>query len=610
MPALSIRYRTSAFWQRWQSNLTPFTDWIGELKTPRVLKADLYAGIMVATMLIPQSMAYAQLAGLPVYRGLYAAFIPVIFAAIFGANRHLSTGPVAIVSLLAAGGLQSGQWFEPTNLIAFMLVLALMVGLLQLLMGMLRLGMFVHFVSYPVIIGFTNAVALIIVSSQLAMIFGVTTSAAEHYYDTVLKIVDLATEVPHGETLGISMIALIILWIPKSILPRFPQVLAAVVVTTLVSWLTDFNGRGGSIVGSIPLGLPAFEVPFIVWSDLGRLAPIAIAIALIGYVDTDQISKSLATRTRQPLDTNQELVGQGMANIAAGLFQGYPVAGSHTRSELNYASGGRTGFAKIVAGLITGITLLYLTPYMYYLPRATLSCIIVVFVLKMVRVRPLIEAFKVQVHDGMVMVFTFAVTLMLAPNVEIGVLFGVVLSVGLYLYRTMRPRVTILSRHTDGTLRDAELFRLEICPSISVIRFDGSLFFANTGYFEDKILERIAAKPDLKFVIIDGEGINEIDASGVEILLNLKQRLRASGIELVFARTKGQIINALRRAGMEEELGKDSIFRIRNQAIMHAWSKVENCPKEGCNGTCPLRAQLPDQEETTGLAANTVAAKT
>ena len=574
--------------------LLPFMAWIGSCKNPKVLQADIIAGITVALVLVPQSMAYAQLAGLPAYYGLYASFLPGMVAALFGSSRQLATGPVAVVSLMTAAALEPLA-VSPELYVAYALSMALMVGIFQLSLGVLRLGVLVDFLSHPVVLGFTNAAAIIIGTSQLSKIFGVTNfEKGEYQYETIWNVVVAATTDTHMLTLIIALMSIGIMVVLKKMAPKTPNVLIAVVVATVLSWNISFAQQGGHVVGHVPAGITLPAIPVGVdWDVLVQLMSTVVIIAIIGFMEAISVAKAMAVQTRQRLDPNQELIGQGLGNMVSGIFQGYAVSGSFSRSAVNISAGAVTGFSSVVTGAVVGITLLFLTPLLYHLPQATLAAVIIMAVINLVKIRPIIDAWKVQPHDGVVAVVTFLLTLAVAPHLESGIVVGVILSLGLFLYRTMHPRISILSRDPDGTLRDAEARKLDTCDYISVIRFDGPLYFANTGYFVDTILAKVAKKPNLKFVIIDAEAINEIDASGKEMLHELVIRLDALGIEILIARAKLQIMDIFKRSGFIEHLGKANFFRIRTHAIEYAWSKLE----EGHKDTCPLNVARPLSDE-------------
>ncbi len=569
----------------WQIFL-PFLAWIGELKNTETLRVDIISGITVALVLVPQSMAYAQLAGLPVYYGLYASFLPPMIAALFGSSRQLATGPVAVVSLMTAAALGPIAAASPEGYLAYALLLAFMVGAFQLFLGVFRLGVLVDFLSHPVVIGFTNAGAIIIATSQLSKLFGVTAEPAEHHYETVMRVIEAAIDHTHMPTLWMGALSILIMFGLKRYLPKVPNVLVAVVITTVLAWYTDFKGAGGAVVGTIPEGLPAFSLPVFDWDVVKQLLTAAITISLIGFMEAISIAKAMAARTRQRLDANQELIGQGLSNMVSGCFSGYPVSGSFSRSAVNINAGAVTGVSSVVTGLVVGITLLWLTPLLYHLPQATLAAVIIMAVINLIKFKPVVHAWKAQPHDGVVSVITFALTLIMAPHLDKGILVGVALSIGLFLIRSMRPRVAVLSRYKDGTLRDVAVHQLPTSPMISIMRFDGSLYFANAGYFESKVLSIVAANPELRFLIVDAAAINQLDATGEEVLYHLTERLRASGVELLVAQMKKQFMDTLRRTNVIEKLGEEHFFSRVEQALMYAWDKL--APEYDRN-TCPLR---------------------
>ncbi len=565
---------------------TPFFAWIGQLRNGDALKADLIAGITVALVLIPQSMAYAQLAGLPAYYGLYASFLPPIVAALFGSSRQLATGPVAVVSLLTAASLEPLAAAGSEGFVAYAVLLAVMVGIFQMTLGLLRLGVVVDLLSHPVVVGFTNAGALIIATSQLGKLFGVSVEKAEHHYETVQNTLIAAMDYTHWPTFWMAVLALSLMLGMKKYLPKLPNVLVAVTVTTLLAWITNFEMAGGSVVGKIPEGLPGFSIPHFDINVLGQLATSAVVIALIGFMEAIAIAKAMAAKTRQRLDTNQELVGQGLSNIVSGFFSGYPVSGSFSRSAVNIDAGARTGFSSIVTGAVVGIALLFLTPLLYHLPTATLGSVIILAVVNLVKVQPVIHAWKAEPQDGVISVITFVLTLYLAPHLEWGIVTGVGLSILLFFIRTMRPRVAELSRFGDGTLRDISVHPLPTSEKIAVVRFDGSLYFGNAGYFEDKILEVVASKPMLEYIIIDGEGINQLDSSGEEVLHHLAERLESNGTHILVARMKKQFMDTIRATGLIGKMGEHHFFARIQNALDYAWDSMGDAYDRRA---CPLR---------------------
>ena len=580
---------------------------MGELKNPETIVKDCLAGLTVALVLIPQSMAYAQLANLPAYYGLYASFLPVIIASLFGSSRQLQTGPVAVVSLMTAAALEPLATANPEGYLVYAGVIAIFVGIFQLSLGLLRLGVLVEFLSHSVVIGFTNAAAIIIATSQLSKLFGVTAESGNHFYETIWNVLVEATQHSHMPTLAMGIAALAIIFGLKKYAPKIPGVLTAVVITSVISFLIGFESLGGKVVGNVPAGLPSIGWPSFDMTVALDLITKAIVIAVVGYMEAISVAKAIAVQTRQRIDANQGLVGQGLGNIVSGLSGAYPVAGSFSRSAVNMAAGARTGFAAIFTGILVAISLvlLYFSQYLYHLPQATLAAVIISAVINLIRIKQIKYAFRVHKHDGFIAVLTFALTLILAPHLEQSILVGVVLSLGLFMYRTMHPHITILSRSADGELRDAEANILKTCPNITLMRFEGPLFFASAMYFEEKVLERVAAKPNLKFIIVDAEAITEIDATGEDMLHQLSLRLAALHIEFVFARTKRQVMDVFVRTGFAGTDWLDHFYRHDQSAIEFAWQNINDCEEEVCplakEHECPARRLSPiklDSNET------------
>jgi len=571
----------------------PFFSWLPNLTNVTTLKADIIAGATVAMVLVPQSMAYASLAGLPAYYGLYASFLPPMVAALFGSSRQLATGPVAMVSLMTATALEPLATVNPDGFLLYALTLAVMVGVIQLSLGLLKLGVLVDLLSHPVVVGFTNAGAIIIATSQLNKIFGVGKSStgadgeALHHYEVVGNIVQSAIENIHWPTFYMAVIAFVLLLGLKKYLPKFPNVLVAVVITTLLAALTNYSGIGGQVVGFVPEGLPALVVPSFDKEIILQLGMTALIISLVGFMEAIAVAKAMAARTRQRLDADQELVGQGLSNIVSGFTSGYPVSGSFSRSAVNIDAGAETGFSSIVTGLIVGVSLLFLTPLLFHLPQATLAAVIMLAVAGLVKVRPIIDAWRAEPHDAIVAVVTFVLTLYIAPHIEYGIMVGVMLSLVLFVFRTMRPRVAEVSRFKDGTMRDVIVHpELMLSDKISIIRFDNSIYFANASYFEDKVLEVMAKYPDLKFIILDAQGVNMIDSTGDEILHHVTERLRENGIELLVAHPKKQFMDSLRGTKVLDYLGEEHVFSRMQYALDYAWDSLGD---EYDRSNCPLR---------------------
>ena len=688
------------------------------------LKADLLAGLTVALVLIPQSLAYAELAGLPPYYGLYASFLPPLVASLFGSSRQLATGPVAVVSLLTSITLEPLATAGSQEYIAYAILLALLVGIFQFSLGVLKLGLVVNFISHPVVNGFTNAAALIIASSQLPKIFGVYADKAPHHYETIFRILKAAWHYIHWPTLFVATLAFVIMYGLKRLAPRTPNVIVAVVITTVLSWAfgfehtsvadisalnstqvnpaisrfnrtvnsiallsqkrsglirdlsnsgqtadalqvletkyalervnvqieqfkdqaatyrealrsflfesvrlnggslrlypagaipekTEGDGRiwrievansplephrlkmtgGGEVVGKIPRGLPALSMPEIDLDIIMHLLPYAVIISLLGFMEAISVAKAMAAITGQRLDPNRELVGQGLANICGAVAKSYPVSGSFSRSAVNLQSGAISSLSSVFTSLTVVVVLLFFTPLLYHLPQSVLAAIIMIAVVGLVNVRGFIHAWQAQWYDGAISIITFVATLLFAPHLEWGIGVGVILSVFVFLYKSMRPKVVDLSLGADRVLHDCVASGLEECRYIDVVRFDGPLFFANASYLEDQIRNRRRTKKELKHIIISSSGINDIDASGEEALSLTVDRVRSAGIDISLSGVNRSVMNVLNRTHLIVKIGEDHIYPTVEEAISavhdqtHRGGEEKNCP---LNTVCQL----------------------
>ncbi len=711
---------------------------------------DLMAGITVAMVLIPQSMAYAQLAGLPAYYGLYAAFLPPMVAALFGSSRQLATGPVAVVSLMSAASLEPLATAGGPEFIAYSIILALTVGVFQFSLGVLRLGMVVNFLSHPVINGFTNAAAIIIASSQFSKFFGVYVDKAPHHYETMMRVGQAALDYTHIPTLLYGIGSVVIMVILKKVNPRIPNVLVAVAVTTVISLMTGFNNDvfvdvskvqldglshkveafnhtvaeieaigseraqlglqvdeqkkletgghgksieliqleaevamltaninaakhhaqvyrgemrdmkfeavktgegadaqftfypkeaipagidtdggiwrlkvgnslldatklkvmgGGAIVGKIPTGL-SFAMPGTIkdpatgkktgesmfgMKTFMKLLPTAIIISLLGFMEAIAIAKAMAAKTGQKLDANQELIGQGLANMLGSFGGSYAVSGSFSRSAVNLQAGAVSGISSVVTSLVVVLTLFFFTPLLYHLPQATLAAVIMMAVIGLVNINGFVHAWKAQWYDGAISILCFLVTLYFAPHLDKGIMVGVALSMAVFLYKSMRPVVASLSRDEENVLTSAEHFRLKGCKHVSVVRFDGALFFANASYLDEQVAKFRTEQPDLRYILLDAKGINDMDASGEEALELLVERIRSAGLGFAMCGVKGQVVVVMKRTGLWNKIGTEHFYADTEAAVKAILDVIHNdtdLPKDGCKN-CPLTKYIP-----------------
>ncbi len=544
----------------------PFLDWIGELKNPAVLRADIIAGITVALVLIPQSMAYAQLAGLPPHFGLYASFLVPIVAAIFGSSKQLQNGPVAIISLMTAAALAPlGLNAEQT--IMYAALLALIAGGIQIILGLLRLGIMVDFLSHPVVIGFTNAAALVIAGMQLGNIFGISIDRGHHLHNTLWNLAVSIPEKTHLATLFMGIFALVLLVLFKRFTPKLPGILFTVLITTILAWLTGYENRGGAVVGHVPAGLPSFVWPEYNPAHIKDLLLPAGMIAFLSFVEAFSIAKAVASKTRQRLSADQEMVGKGLANLVAGVTQGYPVSGSFSRTAIAFDAGAKTGFAAVVSGIIVGITLLFLTPLMYHLPIATLAAVIIIAVAGLFQIAPLAHSWRVNPHDTIVALTVFNSTIYFAPHLEKGIYIGISISLAFYIYRTMRPHFAEVALSEDGTFRDAHLFGMRTSDTLALFRYDGDLYFVNAGYLEKRLVNAVADKPQLKVAILDIEAVEQIDTTGEVMLAHMSEWFKEAGIDFYITRPKFKVTDVLKRTGLYDRIGGEHIYSKRQDAL-------------------------------------------
>lgn len=697
----------------------PFLRWFSYYSSSH-LRADFVSGLTVALVLIPQSMAYAQLAGLPPYYGLYAALLPPIIAALFGSSNQLATGPVAVVSLMTATALAPLATQGSAHFVSYAILLALMVGLFQFGLGVLRLGLVVNFLSHPVVNGFTNAAAIIIATSQLSKIFGVYVERAEHHYEEVYEVLVSALHCTHWPTLAFAVLAFVIMATLRKLNPRIPNVLIAVIVTTILSVAMGFernvcisldkvedplfqqgvrkfnytltridqvtkdkldvraeareeaqkfgaksaraielNGKvaildlqiqelkkelgayqkqlwhmslqgvkdaqgeicfyvhqnvppgfegdgqkwrlkvgnspldenrltfmgGGAVVGTIPRGVPRFALPRVNLPVMLDLFTMAVIISLLGFMEAISIAKAMAAKTGQHLDPNQELIGQGLANIVGSLNASYPVSGSFSRSAVNIQAGAVTGLSNAFSSLVVLVTLLFLTPLLYHLPQSVLAAIIIMAVINLVNPGAFIQTWHAQRYDGAIAIITFVATLGFAPHLDKGIMIGVALSLGHFLFRTIKPEMALLSKWEDGTFRNADRRGLLKCRHIAVIRFNNSLFFATVNYLEEKILEPIAEMPELRHIHVVANGINELDSSGVEVLAGVVKRVREAGYDFSMSGLNDHVAEAMKRTGLLDRVGADHVYGNVELAVKSIYRRTHERTRET---RCPL----------------------
>lgn len=519
------------------------------------LSGDLAAGLTVAVMLIPQGMAYAMLAGLPPVVGLYASTVPLIVYALFGSSRQLAVGPVAIVSLLTLSGVSALAEPGSARFIALAAVLALMSGVIQLGLGLLRAGFVVNFLSHAVISGFTSGAAIIIGLSQLGTLLGVDLGSGHSVFRLVWEAVTRLGEVnPYTFLIGVASIAALV--VAKKWAPRLPAALGVVALATWATWGLELHERGVAIVGAVPGGLPAPSLPAMDAGVVSALLTTALAISFVGFMESFAVAKSIATREKYKIDADQELKGLGLANLAAGVFSGYPVTGGFSRSAVNYQAGARTGLASIITAVLILLTVLAFTSLFQFLPRAVLAAVVMVAVYGLIEVREALHLFKLKKIDGWTLVVTFVATLVL--GVETGILVGVVFSLLVFIWRSAYPHSARL-----GYLASERVFRnedrypeVETYPGTLILRIDASLYFANVAFLESSLRTALVEETEYRNIILDFSGVNDMDAVAVETLEILMDEMREQGVTVHIAAMKGPVRDITARAGWPERFGE------------------------------------------------------
>jgi SulP family sulfate permease len=540
------------------------------------LKSDIIAGLTVSLVAIPQSLAYAQLAGVPAYYGLYAAVIPTLMGALFGSSNQLSTGPVAMTSLLTAASVAPLAASGTDLFYSYVILLAFISGLLQVMFGILRAGVLLNFLSNPVLMGFINAAAIIIGLSQLPMLMGIPAAQSTHFLLDISQVLMHISEL-HIPSLvfGVSAITLLIGF--KRFTPRAPGVLLTVVILTLASYWIGYVTMGGNVIGVIPQGLPTLSLPPLEWQATIALLPAAFVIALISFMEAMSSCKVISIKTRQPWDENKELIGQGLAKIAASFSHSMPVSGSFSRSALNLESDAKTPLASIITALSVLATLLFFTSLLHHLPKPVLAAIIMMAVLNLINFESIRNAWLASKDDGAAAIITFVATLAFAPNIQNGILTGILLSLSLLLLRLMRPRIAVLGQHSDTTLRDAVLHKLPpLHPKLGAIRFDGALRFVNVSYFENAILKLERENPNMTWILVQCSGINQIDASGIEMLRILTERLKTNGIQLAFSSVKHQVSKVMLTTGLLSQIGNENVFATDRDAVAELCKRLDH----------------------------------
>ena len=547
--------------------IIPILEWLPNYNTS-LFKGDLFAGITVGIVLIPQGIAYALIAGLPPIYGLYCALVPQVMYAIFGSSRQVAIGPVAMDSLIVATGVSTLALVGSENYISIAILLALMVGTIQLIMGIFNLGFIVNFLSKPVITGFTSAVALIIGFNQFRNLLGLDFVQSDQIQIILQGIwLELGNFNYHTATIG--LISMIIIIISRRINKKIPNALMVVILGVLLMKYFGNIFTNVSIVKEIPAGLPKFGIPEFDFDLIRNLLPIALTLVMVGYLETISIGKSLeAKQDEYRIRPNQELIALGISNMVGSLFKAYPSASSFSRSAINYESGAKTGMAALISVVMVLITLLFLMPLFYYLPKTVLSAIIIVAVFGLVNFKEAGFLWKANQLDFCLMLSTFIATLFL--GIEFGIITGVGLSLIVLIFRTSRPYVVELGKVPNSNFyKNKERFEeVVLDEDVLVFRFDAQLFYANASYFRDRLEQMMDHKGSaLKLIVLDAESINRVDSTGVEMLKERILFCQKKGIIFYLAGVKGPVRDDLFKSGILEIISLDHFFMRANQAV-------------------------------------------
>jgi sulfate permease, SulP family len=545
--------------------IIPALEWLRNYQRED-LKGDLTAGLIVAIMLVPQGMAYAMLAGLPPVVGLYASTLPLIVYVLFGSSRQLAVGPVAMMSLLVFAGVSPLAPPGSEKYVSLVLLLSLMVGVIQFSLGLFRAGFIVNFLSHAVISGFTSAAAILILLSQLHHLFGIPSSGG-HSAMTVLKGVIQGMGGFHPATLGIGSASIVILVIFKRKRPNFPAPMVVVAASTLVVYFFGLDQSGVKIVGHVPKGLPSFSASEWSLGSLEVLFPAALTILFIGFMESISIAGWVAAREKYKIDSNRELVGLGLANVTASFFSAYPVTGGFSRTAVNYQAGAKTGLASLITAAIILLTLLFFTSFFYHLPHAVLAAIVAVAVAGLIDVKGARHLLDLRKMDGWTTILTFVATLVLGS--EKGIMAGVAFSLFVFIWRSSHPHAAEL-----GYLAGEDVFRnvrrfpeAKLYPEALILRVDASLYFANMAFLEDFLRRRIVEKPDVKWILMELSGVNDIDAVAVDRMSDIMDNYREQGIQFVFAGMKGPVRDLVSKAGWREKYGKQCEYLSLQHAL-------------------------------------------
>lgn len=562
--------------------LVPFLSWFQGYGS-RQLGSDTLAGLTVAVVLIPQSMAYAILAGMPPVYGLYAAAVTPVIGALWGSLRQLATGPIAIMSLLVLTTLTPLAEPGSPEYISLAFTLAFMVGCLYLLLGILRLGLIMSFISHSSVKGFTAAAALIIISTQLPHLLGISIERHEYIMPMLINIV---REVPHLNpyTLAMGLGALLIISTTKHFNRNLPAGLIALVTGTVVLVVFGLDQKGIAVIGEIPVGLPDFKPPHVTFELLSKLAGPTVVIALVSFAETYSVGKAISAQTKQKVDVDQEFIGQGVANFIGSFFYCYPVSGSFSRSAINFAVGAKTGVSSMMSSLVVVLSLLFLTPLFTNIPKAVLAALVINAVLLLFNPKEVFALLKKNRHDGIVAVTVFVMGLVIKPDYAL--LLGVMMSLIFFLWQTMHPHVVRVTKDPDlNMFVDGDLTNKPDCPQILQLRIDSEIYFGNAQFLSEHIVERLdALSSPFKFLLFDFQAVSFVDMTGIDELQLLVEDVEARGIRPVFININPSVRKVFTSSEMFDHIAPDLVFESKGAATSDLFGRLDH---DYCRKICP-----------------------
>ncbi len=584
----------------WLVRLFPFIKWWHRVNRD-TLRADFWAGLTGAIVVLPQGVAFATIAGMPPEYGLYAGMVPAIVAALFGSSWHLVSGPTTAASIVLFSALS--QYAEPGSIdyVRLALTLTFMVGVIQLAMGLARLGTLINFISHSVVIGFTAGAAILIIANQVKHFFGIEIPRGSQFYEVVQILVTHLGEINVYITV-IGVVTLLTGLLTRRYLPRVPYMIVAMLAGSLVSVALNAvlgqEATGIATVGALPASLPPLSTPDLSLETIKELAPVALAATLFALTEAVSIARSIAIRSGQQIDGNQEFIGQGLSNVAGSFFSGYVATGSFNRSGLNYEAGGQTPLAAVFGALMLMLVVLVVAPYASYLPNAAMAGILFLVAWGLIDFHHIKRIIKASRSETAILATTFFGVLFL--ELEFAIFLGVMLSLALYLNRTSHPKV--LARVPDPRLPNRRFntdSTLPECPQLKLVRVDGSLFFGAVDHVRDRLKAFEVANPGQKHLLLVASGINFVDVAGAELLTEEAKRRRKLGGGLYIYDTKEGVCDRLRRGGYIDEIGRDHIYTSKKEAINHiVLQRLDHDICRRCHKRVFLEcAQLPGPDE-------------